>query len=487
MDSTEPADKVAAMEAELNAKTCRISELEARVSLLEAENARLRRTMAKEEAPGPKGEEDPIFGRLEEDLVGHKQTAAEKVGEGGACDVIVLSDSDEGIAIDDSKGIRPEVGVAAVPTPQKHAARVLAGEVEGGSESNKGEARCDSNLCLEDDDVSVRPWSKKRAAAARVVTSDSEDEDAGGGELGCADSDGDGREMGAPQSRKRALRAIIDSDEEDGNQDLHVESEDEDDNIPISQVVKKFRKQRESSSAAADDDEFSDANECSTPPTRRSARLVKNQSKRGQAARRALSFVEPKEYERSDDDTEVDDGMDDFIDDEDSSEHASGSADESCAEMEVSDAYAPDEESLPGPEESDSEIDYADVMASIGRKRNTQDWEFEAEMLAAFDEHPELCLKAVCALYRRQTEDEQREKATFVHNKVGFSQIDAPRASLIAEFLLDGDLYGPLKKTVQDLEEHDRYGLEFCRRMASRYSKQLFAIYQNKKDPYFHP
>ncbi|GJN38144.1 hypothetical protein PR202_gb27158 [Eleusine coracana subsp. coracana] len=459
MDSTEPADKVAAMEAKLNAKTSRISELEARVSLLEAENARLRAAMAKEEAPDPRGEEDPIFGRLEDGSGGPKQAAAEKLGEGGACDVIVLSDGEEEITVDASKGISPEVGVAAVPTPRKHAVRVLAGEDEGGSESNKGEARCDSNICLEDDDVSVRPWGKKRAAAARVVTSDSEDEDASGGGLG---------------------------DEEDGNQCVHVESEDEDDKIPISQVVKKFRKQRASSAAAAadDDDEFSDANGCSTPPTRRSARLVKNQSKRGQAARRALSFVEPKEYERSADDTDEDDEMDDFLNDEDSSEHASGSADET----EVSDASAPDEESLSEPpEQSDSEIDYADVMASIGRKRKTQDWKFEAEMLAAFDEHPELCLKAVCALYRRQTEDEQREKATFVHNKVGFSQIDAPRASCMAEFLLDGDLYGPLKKTVQDLEGYDRYGLEFCRTVASCYSKQLFAIYQNKEDPYFHP
>jgi len=61
------------------------------------------------------------------------------------------------------------------------------------------------------------------------------------------------------------------------------------------------------------------------------------------------------------------------------------------------------------------------------------------------------------------------------------------RASGIAEFLLDGDLYGPVKKTISDLGEYDRYALEFCHMMASHYSKQLFAIYQNKEDPYFHP
>jgi len=58
---------------------------------------------------------------------------------------------------------------------------------------------------------------------------------------------------------------------------------------------------------------------------------------------------------------------------------------------------------------------------------------------------------------------------------------DAPRGSRIAEFLLDGNLVGPLKKTVSDLDEYDRYAFEFCRKVASHYSKQLFAIYQNKE------
>jgi hypothetical protein len=59
------------------------------------------------------------------------------------------------------------------------------------------------------------------------------------------------------------------------------------------------------------------------------------------------------------------------------------------------------------------------------------------------------------------------------------------RGSLIAQFLLDGDASGPLKKTTQDLETYDRRGVKFCLKIAFRYSKQLFAIYQNKEDPYF--
>jgi hypothetical protein len=59
------------------------------------------------------------------------------------------------------------------------------------------------------------------------------------------------------------------------------------------------------------------------------------------------------------------------------------------------------------------------------------------------------------------------------------------RGSRVAEFLLDGDAFGPPKKTVDDLEKYDPDGLEFCEKMAARYSKQLFAIYQNGEDPYF--
>lgn len=228
------------------------------------------------------------------------------------------------------------------------------------------------------------------------------------------------------------------------------------------------------------DDELGETKGCSTPTTRRSALLVKSQSNRVRAARRALNFVEPKDYEESEDDSDEDDDMDEFIIDADCSENAADSA-----EPEDPDTSVPSEESSPEPEESDSEINYKDVMACIGRKRNAKDWKYEAEMLSAFAEHPELCLKAVCALYRKQTEDERSEKATFVHNKQGFNQIDALRGSCIAEFLLDGNSFGPLKKTVHDLEKYDCYGLEFCHKLAARYSKQLFAIYQNKEDPNF--
>ncbi|KAK3159700.1 hypothetical protein QOZ80_1BG0049990 [Eleusine coracana subsp. coracana] len=469
MDSAGSAKLVTALEAELSAKSSRIAELEARVSLLEAENARLREAQGK--APDLTGEDDPILGRLEEAPCAHKQTAAEKPGEAMGCDVIVLSDGEEGIAVDADKGRSPEVRVVTEESE----------EVERGSESNEGVARCDSNVSLEDDDVSVMPPRKKRSAA-RVVTSDSEDEDMGVCELGSGE--GDDQEGVITCSRKRALHRASDSENEDvdaaagvsglkrasGLAATEMESEDEDDMIPISKVLKKIRKKR-----ASDDDELGDAQGCSPPQTRRSARLVKKR----QAAPQVLKFAEPKQYEGSEDDTEEDDDMDDFINDGDPSEDD--------GEPESFGASPVNEESSPELEESDIVTDYKEAIDCIGRKKKDRDWNLEGDMLAAFREKPELCLKAVCALYRKQTEDEQLEKSALFHNKRGFNHIHATRASFIAEFLLDGDPHGPLMKTVDDLEAHDQCALKYCQMIASHYSKQLFAIYQNEEDPYFHP
>ncbi|XP_074585736.1 uncharacterized protein LOC141841460 [Curcuma longa] len=137
--------------------------------------------------------------------------------------------------------------------------------------------------------------------------------------------------------------------------------------------------------------------------------------------------------------------------------------------------------------ESDSVIDLGNILAEISRKKQTESWEYEADMLASFARDSELCLKAVCALYRRQTSDEQSAKGTFLLNKRGFNKFDAQRGSMMAEFLTDGDPFGPLKKTIQDLEKYDPTALDFCCQVANRYSKQLFTIYQNKEDPLFLP
>ena len=371
-------------------------------------------------------------------LPGSEHKEAEKPRGSLACDVIEVSDDEEGAAGDANRGRSPGEGVLAVPTPRKRAMRSVTGESEdeGDAEGGGGSSK-EYSVGLEDDGVLASPRGKRRAAA-RVVTSDSEGEDVSDGGLGSGKDDGGLQEEGVKAGKKRGFCRICDSEDEDAIEGVDVvtskaaspsqiqSGEDEDDMVPVCQVLKKMRKERVSDDDDDDDDEFGEAKGCSTPPTRRSARLVKNQSKGGRAARRVLNFVEPKEYEGSEDDVEEDDDMEEFINDEDSSENTSDSAEESCDKPDASGTSVLNEGS-PAPEESDSEVDYADVMARIGRKNKAKDWKFEGDMLAAFDDHPEICLKAVCALYRKQTEEEQKQKATFVHNKQGFNQIHALR------------------------------------------------------------
>ncbi|CAD6240615.1 unnamed protein product [Miscanthus lutarioriparius] len=264
----------------------------------------------------------------------------------------------------------------------------------------------------------------------------------------------------------RVFRGVSDSEDEDGNEEIaapQAESghKEEDNMVPIYKLLKRMPKER----ASEDGDESYEAKGHSAPATRRSARLVKKQSK----SDRVFRGVSDSEDEDGDEgiaapQTESGDEEDDMVPIDKSckrmpEERTMILMEESCDESDEPSVL--NEKSSPGLEMSDGEVDYKDVMACIGRKKKAKEWDYEADMLAAFGEHPELCLKAVCAIYRK--------------------------GSRIAEFLLDGDRVGPLKKTVSDLDEYDRYAFEFCRKVASHYSKQLFAIYQNKEDPYFHP
>ncbi|ESR35357.1 hypothetical protein CICLE_v10004699mg [Citrus x clementina] len=136
--------------------------------------------------------------------------------------------------------------------------------------------------------------------------------------------------------------------------------------------------------------------------------------------------------------------------------------------------------------QDDSDMDFDEILSRLNRtKDQNSEWELEADMLSAFGKDPELCMKAVCALYRQQTSEEKDCKGSLVYNSRGFSKFDAYRGTRLAEFLTDGDPQGELKKSVKELREYDPKGLELCRTFASRYSKQLFDICKNKEDPYF--
>ncbi|VVA11244.1 Hypothetical predicted protein [Prunus dulcis] len=137
---------------------------------------------------------------------------------------------------------------------------------------------------------------------------------------------------------------------------------------------------------------------------------------------------------------------------------------------------------------SDDNVNFDEILSKFQRNKNHKSkWEFEADMLAAFGKDPYLCMKAVCALYRQQTCEEKISKGSLCNNYRGFSKFDALRGSVLAEFLTGGDPNGDVNKTVKELKEYDPRGIEQCRTLASRYSKQLFEIYNNKEDPLFLP
>lgn len=85
----------------------------------------------------------------------------------------------------------------------------------------------------------------------------------------------------------------------------------------------------------------------------------------------------------------------------------------------------------PGPmEDSEEERELMYLRRALGLKpqRNRpQDWQTEGDMRAAMGKDDLLCMKGLCAVYRRQTRDEQALRQARHKNNEGFSQVDAER------------------------------------------------------------
>ncbi|KAH1099736.1 hypothetical protein GYH30_035084 [Glycine max] len=187
----------------------------------------------------------------------------------------------------------------------------------------------------------------------------------------------------------------------------------------------------------------------------------------------------------SDDESEEDlsysegENMSDFIvDDSD----VSNCEDTSSTSQDVANSYVQDSNMESYSQDVlDEDMDFGKILSKIQRSKTNMKWEFEAGMLAAFGKDPELCMKAVCALYRQQTSVEQLSKGALLSNQRGFNKFDAYKGSILAEFLTDGDPYGGLKKSMKELQENDQKAVELCRSLATHYSKQLYEIYKNKR------
>ncbi|PHT39563.1 hypothetical protein CQW23_18417 [Capsicum baccatum] len=103
------------------------------------------------------------------------------------------------------------------------------------------------------------------------------------------------------------------------------------------------------------------------------------------------------------------------------------------------------------------------------------EWSSEDDFCSAFYTDSEICLNAVCAWYRQQISG----------NKVSsMSKIDKNRITALGVFLCRDDPEKKLKRTISEVGLED---LCICKTLAIRYSRQIYRIYNSKKDQLFRP
>ncbi|KAE9608902.1 hypothetical protein Lalb_Chr08g0240601 [Lupinus albus] len=312
---------------------------------------------------------------------------------------------------------------------------------------------------------------------------------------------GDDDPLVAMPKRRRACNVVTSESERD----------DDDDDVPLSKLVRmhipevspdQVRCEINSSVPAA-----TSADDKATSTIRRRQHLVplrkcerksqeaKKSSCRSNKAKHQEIITTDDVYAASESEDDLssfeDKDLSDFIVDESNCDDTSSSSQNVSNDLEDTD-YSNSQDVPDNDTDSDSQdvpdgdMDYGKILSQIQRKKDhIVEWEYEADMLAAFGKDPELCMKAVCVLYRQQTEDEQMSKGALHRNGRGFNKLDADRGCNLAEFLTDGAPYGGLKKSVKELEEYEPEALELCRTLADSYSKQLYQIYKNKEDRFF--
>ncbi|KAL0297546.1 UNVERIFIED_CONTAM: hypothetical protein Sradi_6806700 [Sesamum radiatum] len=144
----------------------------------------------------------------------------------------------------------------------------------------------------------------------------------------------------------------------------------------------------------------------------------------------------------------------------------------------LKDGYTTDSE-----DESCSDSCMDELIANLESEKLRKKWMFEADMLRAFQEDVELCMNAVCALYRQQFFTGKSAHGSSKHGV--FSHIDSISGRALAEYLIDGDPELRLKKSVSDVKEERPDVLSKCRKLATVYIEKLFKIYCNREDPFF--
>lgn len=136
---------------------------------------------------------------------------------------------------------------------------------------------------------------------------------------------------------------------------------------------------------------------------------------------------------------------------------------------------------------SDDEKEVNDCLSVKSDRNRTTTWGTESDMLSELKNCPELCMRAVCALYREKFFEEKAYKDLEHSNNKKMDTSDALRLIMLAKFLIDGDQQAKLKKSILELRKYDPEGIDECKRLATKYSKKLFEIYLRRMDPLFLP
>ena len=271
----------------------------------------------------------------------------------------------------------PSEGISATMSEEYGADQ--AGGITDGDEKSGGTAIT----------ASVTPMSK-RMRDLMVVTSDDDSED---------------------YERKPSKRAIkienSDTEDEDGNDitparqvlgGVPSESEDDDDRIPLSRLKRKCAQvSRQPAGTSNSNQPRRCLVKIGQAQMKNRAQEIENDDESSSESRlnSSNSFI-------------VDDSDDEDLEDDEPKEGGNDSYDQE--------------------ESSDSDLDYADIISKFRSRRNPNSkWIHEGDMLSDFGKNPVLCMKAVCALYRLQTNEEKACKISLFHNGRGFSRIDATR------------------------------------------------------------
>nr|GME10897.1 Extensin-1 like [Ipomoea batatas] len=117
----------------------------------------------------------------------------------------------------------------------------------------------------------------------------------------------------------------------------------------------------------------------------------------------------------------------------------------------------------PNKEVGDKSTTSSYLNLNVGRKA----WMDQNEMRLAFVNDPQLCMSAVCALYRH-----------LISTPLSNDQFGV----ILAKYLIDGH---PENKLNRDMSEISKLAVEDSTIIALKYSEQLFRIYSSGEDPFF--